>query len=233
MKKIICSALVLVMMLALVACPVPQDIFAKSEGVMSWEEYNAAELGAEVVVEAFIQGKQAWWAKDGVGRGTFYLQDNVGGYLAYELLCTEEEYNQLAVGTKVRLTGYKDMWSGEVEIIDCHFIALESEPYVAEAKDLTDKLGTDELVKYQNQLVTFTGLTVEEISYKAEGDDIYVKLSYNGATYSFCVEKYLTGPDTDLYKAVGQLKKGDVVDVTGFLYWYEGPNTHITAVTVK
>ena len=128
MKKIICSALVLIMMLALVACPGPDvhyDIFAKSEGVMTWEEYNAAELGAEVVVEAFIQGKQAWWAKDGVGRGTFYLQDNVGGYLAYELLCTEEEYNQLAVGTKVRLTGYKDMWAGEVEIVDATFEILE------------------------------------------------------------------------------------------------------------
>ena len=29
------------------------------------------------------------------------------------------------------------------------------------------------------------------------------------------------------------LKKGDVVDMEGFLYWYEGVNPHITAVTVK
>lgn len=245
MKKIICSALVLVMMLALVACPVPQDIFAKSEGVMSWEEYNAAELGAEVVVEAFIQGKQAWRAKDGVGRGTFYLQDNVGGYLAYELLCTEEEYNQLAVGTKVRLTGYKDMWGGEVEIVDATFEILEGN-YVAEALDATAKLGTNDIVKLQNMKLSFKGLTFVSLSYQGgeRGKDIYVTFSLNGQSYEFCVESYLTNADSDLYKAVEGLKAGDVVDVEGFAYWYDGENrkdavypeninTHITSVTVK
>ena len=43
----------------------------------------------------------------------------------------------------------------------------------------------------------------------------------------------LCGPDTDVYKAVKELKVGDVVDLEGFLYWYEGPNPHITAVTVQ
>ena len=197
--------------------------------VMTYAEYDAAALDDEVVVDVFVQGNQSWWDN----KITVYAADENGAYFLYEMTCTEADKALITAGAKLRVHGYKAAWSGEVEIIDCHFIALEAEPYVAEAKDVTDKLGTDELVKYQNQLVTFTGLTVEEISYKAEGDDIYVKLSYNGATYSFCVEKYLTGPDTDLYKAVGQLKKGDVVDVTGFLYWYEGPNTHITAVTVK
>ena len=57
-------------------------------------------------------------------------------------------------------------------------------------------------------------------------------LTKDGAEYSFCVENYLTGPDTDLYKAVSGLTEGAVVDLEGFLYWYEGPNTHITSVTV-
>ena len=197
--------------------------------VMTYAEYDAAALDDEIIVDVFVQGNQSWWDN----KITVYAADENGAYFLYEMTCTEADKALITAGAKLRVHGYKAEWSGEVEIIDCHFIALESEPYVAEAKDVTSYLGTDELVKYQNQLVTFTGLTVEEISYKAEGDDIYVKLSYNGATYSFCVEKYLTGPDTDLYKAVGQLKKGDVVDVTGFLYWYEGPNTHITAVTVK
>ena len=29
------------------------------------------------------------------------------------------------------------------------------------------------------------------------------------------------------------LEAGDVIDVTGYLYWYNGANTHITSVTVK
>ena len=78
-------------------------------------------------------------------------------------------------------------------------------------------------------------MTVKAIEYKGgePGDDIYVTLTYGGADYDFCVERYLTGPDTALYQAVQALSLGDTVDVEGFLYWYEGPNTHITGVTVK
>lgn len=246
MKKIICLALILVMTLTLVACfDKPEDIYTKSEGVMTWEEYNAAALNDEVTIEAYIQGKQAWWAKDGVGRGTFYLQDGVGGYLAYELLCTKEEYAKLAVGTKVRISGYKAMWGGEVEIIDGTFEILEGN-YVADFTDATSKLGTAEIVKLQNMKVSFKDLTVVGISYQggARGKDIYVTLSYNGTEFDFCVESYLTNADSDLYKAVEALKSGDIVDIEGFAYWYddedrkdaiypENLNTHITGVTVK
>ena len=75
---------------------------------------------------------------------------------------------------------------------------------------------------------------MEKIAYKNDepGDDIYVTLGYNGASYDFCVEVYLTGTDSDVYTAVGELKEGDVVNVEGYLYWYEGPNTHITSIAV-
>ncbi len=61
-------------------------------------------------------------------------------------------------------------------------------------------------------------------------DDLYFKVSKDGQTYEFCVEFYLCGQDTDVYKAVEALNVGDVVDLQGFLYWYEGANPHITAV---
>ena len=148
--------------------------------------------------------------------------------------CSEDDYNnKLTTGAKIRVKGYKAEWSGEVEIIDATYEVLEGN-YVAEAKDLTDKLGTDELINYQNQFAAFKGMTVEKIEYKngEPGDDIYVTLGYNGASYSFCVEAYLTGADTDVYKAVGELNEGDIVNVEGFVYWYEGINTHITAISV-
>ncbi len=44
------------------------------------------------------------------------------------------------------------------------------------------------------------------------------------------MESYLCGPDTDVYKAVEMLNVGDVIDLEGFLYWYNGANPHITAV---
>ena len=120
-----------------------------------------------------------------------------------------------------------------VEIIDAKYELLEGN-YVAEAIDLTDKLGTDELVNYQNRFAAFKGMTVEKVEYKngEPGDDIYVTLDKDGKSYSFCVEIYLTGKDSEVYTTVGALKAGDVVDVEGFVYWYEGINTHITAINV-
>jgi hypothetical protein len=48
-----------------------------------------------------------------------------------------------------------------------------------------------------------------------------------------CVESYLTGDGTDVYEAVEALQIGDVIDLTGFLYWYNGVNPHIISVVVS
>lgn len=207
----------------------------KGEGVMTYAEYAAAELDTEVVVETYVQAKQGWWTDDqGISKATFYTQDKDGGYYLYDMPCSEEEYNQLTAGAKIKVTGYKSEWQGEVEIIDATFEILEGN-YVAEPVDVTDKLGTDDLINYQNQFVSFKGVTIEAVEYKngEPGDDIYVTVGYNGASYSFCVESYFMGPDTEVYQTVGTLNVGDVVDVEGFLYWYQGVNTHITSVVVK
>ena len=46
-------------------------------------------------------------------------------------------------------------------------------------------------------------------------------------------ERYLTDPETDVYKAFENIKVGDIVNITGFVYWYNGVNTHITKVVVN
>ncbi len=78
-------------------------------------------------------------------------------------------------------------------------------------------------------------MTVSAVSYKngEPGDDIYVNFTKDGQEYYFCLEYYLNGSDADFYNQVGSLTEGQVCDVEGFLYWYEGPNPHITKVTVK
>jgi len=207
---------------------------AKSEGVMTYAEYAAAELDSEVVIEAYVQGKQSWWEN----KVTAYLQDQDGAYFCYEMACSEEDFAKLTTGTKIKVTGYKAEWSGEVEIVDATFEILEGN-YVAPATDVTALLGTDALVEKQNMFVAFNGMTVESTAlYKwdgsgEEGDDLYFNVSVNGNTYTFTVESYLCGKDTEVYQAVKALKVGDVVDMEGFLYWYEGVNPHITSVTVK
>ena len=205
----------------------------KTAGVMSYAEYAAAAIDTEVVIEAYVQGKQSWWDN----KVTAYLQDDDGAYFCYNMACSEADFAKLTQGTKIRVKGYKAEWSGEVEIVDATFEIIEGN-YVAEATDVTALLGTDALIEKQNMFVAFKGMTVESAAiYKwdgsgQDGDDLYFNVSKDGKTYSFTVESYLCDKSTDVYQAVKNLKVGDVVDMEGFLYWYEGVNPHITSVTV-
>ena len=230
MKKIVAMLLALLMLGCCTACAEAPAVEAKSEGVMTYAEYAAAALDTEVTVECYVQATQSWWNDQIV----VYAADQEGAYFLYELACSEEDAAKLVPGTKIKVKGYKGAWADEVEVMDCTFEFVEGGiNYIAEPIDLTEKLGTEELISYQNQLATFKGMTVKAIEYKngEPGDDIYVTLTKGDADYSFCVERYLTGPETEVYAAVSALQAGDVVDVTGFVYWYYGINTHITAVT--
>ena len=196
----------------------------------AYDKYIAAEMDSEVIVECYVQATQSWWDN----KISVYAADADGAYFIYELACTEEDSKKLTPGTKIKVTGSKGAWAGEVEIMDGVFEFVDgADTFVAEVKDLTDKIASEDLINYQNQLVAFKGLTVKEISYKngEPGDDIYVTLTLGDKDYNFCVERYLTDPDTEVYKTVGELKAGDKVDVEGFLYWYEGMNPHITKIT--
>ena len=230
MKKFFALALALVMMFAMAACGATNDVNKKSEGVMTYAEYDAAEMNAEVVVECYVQGHQSWWDN----KITVYAQDGDGGYFMYEMACAEADADTLVPGTKIRVTGFKTAWEGEVEIVDATFEILEGS-WIADATDVTALLGSEDLIKHQNKKVSFKDMTIEAIEYKngEPGNDIYVTVSKDGNSYDFCVESYLTGPDTDVYKAFGELQVGAIVDIEGFLYWYNGVNTHITGVTTK
>lgn len=215
----------------------------KSEGVMTYEEYMAAELDSEVVIEAYVQAKQAWWEN----KATVYTQDEDGAYFVYNMTCTEEDYAKLVPGTKIKVTGFKTEWSGEVEIAEGATFEILEGSYIAPAVDVTSLLGTDQLIDHQNQFVSFKGMTVEAAGQDADGNDVaylynwdgsgedgsdlYFNVSLNGATYTFTVESYLCDNTTEVYEAVKNLQIGDVIDMEGFLYWYEGVNPHITSVT--
>jgi hypothetical protein len=116
MKKILALVLTLTFVFALTACG-GADPAAKSEGVMTYAEYDAAPLDSEVVIEAYVQAKQSWWED----KATVYAQDPDGAYFLYDMACSAEDYEKLTVGTKIRVTGFKGAWEGEVEIMDATF----------------------------------------------------------------------------------------------------------------
>jgi len=255
MKKILALLMALTMVLAFAGCNnnnnanqstnnpnSNNNAETKSEGVMTHAEYMEAELVSEVVIEAYVQGKMSWY-QDQV---TIYAQDRDGAYFLYNMACSKEDYEKLEIGTKIKVTGSKVEWSGEIEIADATFEILDGS-YIAPARDVTALLGTDDLEKHMNEFVSFKGLTVEASKdgngeeaaflYKwngsgQEGDDLYFDVSLDGETYTFLVRAYLCDKDTEVYAAVKALNIGDTIDMEGFLYWYNGVNPHVTSLKV-
>lgn len=222
---------------------IQEDVLAKSDGVMRYAEYAAAETGTSVVVEAYVLDHQTW--RD--GKVSVYAQDAEGGYFIYNMACSEEDAAGLVPGQKIRVSGEKAEWGREVEIMDGSFEFVEGS-YQFRPVDLSAAWGSEKLIDHQNQLVAFKGVTVEEYrdkggnltgaafaykDFENKTDDLYFQVSRDGVIYEFCVEFNLCGSDTEVYKAVEALQVGDVVDLEGYLYWYGGPNLHVISLTVK
>ena len=83
MKKTLALTLTLALVLSLTACGKDGNSGEdkKSEGVMTYAEYVAADLDTEVVVETYVQAKQSWWED----KATVYTQDQDGAYFVYNL----------------------------------------------------------------------------------------------------------------------------------------------------
>ena len=138
--------------------------------------------------------------------------------------------------------GYYHLWLHNTKTLKAK--QIEKGNYVAKATDVTSLLASDELISKQNMFLSFKGLTVEAqddgsaFLYNWDGSgshddnsDLYFNVSVDGKTYTFTVESYLCGNDTEVYKAVEGLKVGDKIDAEGFLYWYNGVNPHITKIS--
>lgn len=209
--------------------------------LMSYADYAAAAVDSPVNAEAYVQAKLTWWEN----KTSIYAADKDGAYFLYDVACPEADYEKLVPGQKIAFQGYKGEWSGEVEVVDGSFSFVDGDNFIAEPLDITGMLGTDELASHINQAIKVSGAVVADkgdgaaffYNYDNSGEDgncdLYFDLQINDAVYTFVVRRYLTVPGSEVYEAVKNLKVGDTVDVEGFLYWYEGPQPHVTAITVK
>ena len=238
MKKLIALLLALTLMVAIVGCE-------KKPAAMTHEQYVAAANDSEVIVEAYVAAIESWW--DGFIQ--VYALTDEGGYYIYNLACTEEEAAKFVPGTLVRFTGFKGEWAGEVEILDAKYEIVKTTDKTFTADDVTAVFGTDELAKHMNDLVAVKGLTVAASKdangndvaflYKwdgsgSQGDDLYFNVALGDKVFTFTVNVYMvgTGSDSEVYKTIEGLKIGDVIDIEGFLYWYNGAQPHVTSVKV-
>ena len=205
-----------------------------ADEVMTYAQYDAAELDDEVVIQAYIQGKQSWWSN----KGTFYLQDDNGGYFVYELGCTQADYNdKLTIGSRVKIKGVKGAWSGQVEILgsqagaEAIWQTVKGQPKIYVAKEI--EFTKEVMAAHANQLVKFTGLEVVSVTPPTkDGGDIYFDVKKNDLTLTFCVESYLCDATTEVYQTVLNLEAGEYVSLQGFMYTYNDPQLHTTSVSI-
>lgn len=240
MKKLLTVLLGVLMVLSLAGCgnQTTDEPTTDVTAANTYADYVAAEAETELELLMYVQGHQGWWTNDeGKGVVSVYAQNDDGGFFCYNMFADEATAEALVPGTLIKVKGYKAEFSGELELSDATVEIVEgAEGKVYEAVDLTDNCGDNEaLATYMNQKACFKALQVSADGWTygwdgsgTEGDDIYLNLVCpNDARMTFVVESYLTGKDTDVYKTVQSLTTGDLVDITCFMYWYEGAQPHI------
>lgn len=237
------SALAVLGLFTIASCSKKEE---EKSNALSYSEYLEKEDGDVVTIEAYIAARYTWWGD----AASFYLRDDNGGYYAYNLPCTQDQYNNdLVVGQKISITGEKATWSGQVEIV--------GKPVTVGGDDATWKKlkGTKtydavsvnsiaDMANYPNQYVAITVEVVTPVEAgtpTGSGVDLYYtvknSLGTDTTTYDFCVEAYLensqySNETGSVYNEVLNLTAGDLVRLEGFVYTYANlPQLHTMKVT--
>ena len=82
------------------------------ENVMTHAQFMQAGLDDPVCVETYVQATESWWDNKIV----VYAQSKDGAYYIYNMACSESDAAKLTSGKKIRVSGYKGEWAGNIEI---------------------------------------------------------------------------------------------------------------------
>lgn len=83
--------------------------------------FLSARPGEWVTLACYVQSCQSWWDKT----ITVYAQSSCGACFLHNMRCTEEAAAKLIPGTKIKATGYKDVYADKMEIRDGEIEILE------------------------------------------------------------------------------------------------------------
>ena len=246
-KKLISFIIAAALTAGLVSCSSAPANNTVAVPALTYAEYAAASDEAKVVIEGYIQSYALVY---GGSRVSMFLQDDDGGYYVYLAVCDAEKASQLEIGKLVRVTGVKGSYAGEREVQEQSTFEFLSESKIYDPFDITALLGeTPTLEKMMNRRVSLKGLVIREsygtddasfaFLYNWDGsgkagdnNDIYFSASH-GEDYSlFVVESDENQEGSSVYSSATSFSVGDVVDLEGFLYWYNGPNIHVSSIKV-
>ena len=149
-------------------------------GVMSYDEYMAAEVGDTVIVAGVITAMTSEGA--GSRRNDIFLQDKDGGYYVYDINADLVQNSIYEIGMTIEVVGVKDIYAGTHEIKGAtirlirscditHMTPVDATEIVRAASQPNDA----ELMKLQNTLVTIKGVTLT--SQNSGSGEMYYKFT--------------------------------------------------------
>lgn len=208
----------------------------KKNTVMNYKEYMAAPMNQKVTIHSYVQAKEDLLEdEDGNDTVTLYLQDKDGGYYVYEMPILEMDYDNLKKGQEIYVTGTKTEWDGETEIIESSSYRIGSGSWTAQPLHIDDIFSdVDALKEHMNQLVSLKDITVTDIQLpEQEGGDINIICTKDDISIPVVIVSSLYDENSDEYTQAENLQAGDMIDVQGFLYWYQQkPQIHTVSFTV-
>ena len=191
----------------------------------TWAEYVAAAKDDTVIVKGVITAIMA--KSKGNSYNCLYLQDNDGGYYAYNMATDPVTDDKLEVGMTVRVTGTRDTYNGTYEIMKATVEIVDSNKTPATAVDFTEKyqkatsLKDEALTAQQGMLVTLKGveITGEDTSggyykFKLGEYESYIRISS-----SVCP---ITKDEQETLKKGHAEHTGWTANVTGIICVYDG-----------
>lgn len=191
----------------------------------TWAEYVAAAKDDTVIVKGVITAIMA--KSKGNSYNCLYLQDNDGGYYAYNMATDPVTDDKLEVGMTVRVTGTRDTYNGTYEIMKATVEIVDSNKTPATAVDFTEKyqkatsLKDEALTAQQGMLVTLKGveITGEDTSggyykFKLGEFESYIRISS-----SVCP---ITKDEQETLKKGHAEHTGWTANVTGIICVYDG-----------
>ena len=230
MKKILALALSAVLMLgALAGC-------GKTTGTVSTDGSTSMEKVMEILGEVFQKktGNTVNYNPTGSGSGIQAVSEkrcDIG--LASRNLKDEEKANGLT-GTVVAIDGIAIVVNKENPVSDLTVEQI-AKLYTGEITNWKDVGGNDaEVVLIGREAASGTRDGFESITGTKDKCQYRQELTSTGDVITAVSQN----PDAIGYASLAAVKDsvkalnvGDVVDMEGFLYWYNGVNPHITSVT--
>lgn len=131
MKKVIAFFLMLCFTMIFCACAdnpettteveIIEDLTKEAEGVMSYEQFQQLNEGDPVVLNVRVEKKISWEDYKAV----IAVKDSEVSYVLTDVICSEDEFEQLLIGSIIRVTGYKGRPGDTEQIVDVVFKELE------------------------------------------------------------------------------------------------------------